>query len=101
MQQVLDPPPGGRCRTAPSTPTFVLSWLALLLARVTETPATTAGRSCARNSTGSPSAPSPPGSAFRLRTAITDAQLDILTKLAIDPPPRIGQQSGRHLTEPA
>jgi hypothetical protein len=70
----------------------VLCWLALLLARVTENACHDSwsklrqelDRIAVGTFTG-------PAGTFRLRTEITDAQLDILTKLAIDPPPRISQ----------
>ena len=70
----------------------MLCWLALLLARVTENACHDSwsklrqelDRIAVGTFTG-------PRGTFRLRTEITSAQLDILAKLAIDPPPRISQ----------
>jgi hypothetical protein len=67
-----------------------LCWLALLLIRVaenrTEQTWPAMRRELQRISIGTFTGPA---GTFQLRTEITDAQLDILTKLAIDPPPRI------------
>ena len=92
MQQALNPPPGGPHPDGAVGADVVLCWLALLLARVTENACHDSwsklrqelDRIAVGTFTG-------PAGTFRLRTEITDAQLDILTKLAIDPPPRISQ----------
>lgn len=70
----------------------LLCWLALLLARVTEDACHDTwpelrqelDRIAIGTFTG-------PAGTFRLRTRITSAQLDILAKLAVDPPPLISQ----------
>jgi hypothetical protein len=93
MQQVIDPaqldyqPTEGAIRAH-----VLLCWLALLLARVTENAChdnwprlhQELDRIAVGTFTG-------PAGTFRLRTEITSAQLDILAKLAIDPPPRMSQ----------
>jgi hypothetical protein len=70
----------------------ILCWLALLLARIAEN---TCGatwpelrRQLDRIAVGTFAGPA---GTFRQRTEITDAQQDILTRLGIDPPPRIYQ----------
>ena len=92
MQQVIDPRPGYQHIEGASRAHPVLCWLALLLARVTENACHDSwsklrqelDRIAVGTFTG-------PRGTFRLRTEITSAQLDILAKLAIDPPPRISQ----------
>jgi hypothetical protein len=92
MQQAIDPRPGSQHIEGASRAHPVLCWLALLLARVTENACHDSwprlrqelDRIAVGTFTG-------PAGTFRLRTKITNAQLDILTKLAIDPPPRISQ----------
>jgi hypothetical protein len=92
MQQVIDPRPGYQHVAGASRAHPVLCWLALLLARVTENACHDSwsklreelDRIAVGTFTG-------PAGTFRLRTEITSAQLDILAKLAIDPPPRISQ----------
>lgn len=96
MRQVLDPPPGDPHPDGAARADVVLCWLALLLARVTENACHDSwprlrqelDRIAVGTFTG-------PAGTFRLRTEITDAQLEILTKLAIDPPPRISQVTPR------
>ena len=70
----------------------MLCWLALLLARVTENACHDSWpklrQELDRIAVGTFTGPT---GTFRLRTEITGAQLDILAKLAIDPPPRISQ----------
>lgn len=92
MRQVLDPLPGDPHPDGAVRADVVLCWLALLLARVTENACHDSwsrlrqelDRIAVGTFTG-------PAGTFRLRTEITDTQLEILTKLAIDPPPRISQ----------
>jgi hypothetical protein len=92
MQRVLGPRPGDPHTEGAIRAHVVLCWLALLLARVTENACHDSwsklrqelDRIAVGTFTG-------PAGTFRLRTEITGAQLDILTKLAIDPPPRISQ----------
>lgn len=92
MRQVLVPPPGDPHPDGAARADVVLCWLALLLARVTENACHDSwsrlrqelDRIAVGTFTG-------PAGTFRLRTEITDTQLEILTKLAIDPPPRISQ----------
>ena len=92
MQQMVNPPPGDPHPDGAVRADVVLCWLALLLARVTENACHDSwsklrqelDRIAVGTFTG-------PAGTFQLRTEITDAQLDILTKLAIDPPPRISQ----------
>jgi transposase len=92
MQQMTDPRPGYRHTEGAIRAHAVLCWLALLLARVTENACHDTwpklrhelDRIAIGTFTG-------PTGTFRLRTEITSAQLDILAKLAIDPPPRISQ----------
>jgi hypothetical protein len=70
----------------------ILCWLALLLARVAENAADSTWpelrRQLDRIQVGTFAGPA---GTFRQRTQITDAQQDILTRLGIDPPPRIYQ----------
>lgn len=92
MQQVIDPRPGYRQTAGANRAQVVLCWLALLLARVTEIACHDTwprlrqelDRIAVGTFTG-------PAGTFRVRTEITSAQLDILARLAIDPPPRISQ----------
>lgn len=92
MRQVLVPPPGDPYPDGAVRADVVLCWLALLLARVTENACHDSwsrlrqelDRIAVGTFTG-------PAGTFRLRTEITDTQLEILTKLAIDPPPRFSQ----------
>ena len=58
MQQVIDPRPGDRTRREPPAPTSCCAGSPSCWPASPRTLATTAGRSCARNSTESPPAPS-------------------------------------------
>jgi hypothetical protein len=92
MRQVLDPLTGDPRPDSVVRADVVLCWLALLLARVSENAChdswPTLRKELDRIAVGTFTGPA---GTFRLRTEITDAQLDILTKLAIEPPPRISQ----------
>jgi hypothetical protein len=92
MQQAIGSRPGHQHTEGGARAHVVLCWLALLLARVTENACHDSwsklrqelDRIAVGTFTG-------PAGTFRLRTEITEPQLDILAKLAIDPPPRISQ----------
>jgi hypothetical protein len=92
MQRVTDPRPGYQDTEESSRAHLLLCWLALLLARVTENACHDTWlklrQELDRIAVGTFNGPA---GAFQLRTEITGAQLDILAKLAIDPPPRFTQ----------
>jgi hypothetical protein len=92
MQQVVDPRPGYQLTEESSQAHVLLCWLALLLSRVTENAChdewLRLRQELDRIAVGTFKGPE---GTFQVRTEITSAQLDILAKLAIDPPPRISQ----------
>jgi hypothetical protein len=92
MKQVIDLRPVYHRKEERIRAHVILCWLALLLARIAEN---TCGatwpelrRQLDRIAVGTFAGPA---GTFRQRTEITDAQQDILTRLGIDPPPRIYQ----------
>jgi hypothetical protein len=92
MKQVIDLRPACHRKEERIRAHVILCWLALLLARIAEN---TCGatwpelrRQLDRIAVGTFAGPA---GTFRQRTEITDAQQDILTRLGIDPPPRIYQ----------
>jgi hypothetical protein len=92
MKQVIDLRPVYHRKEERIRAHVILCWLALLLARIAEN---TCGatwpelrRQLDRIAVGTFTGPA---GTFRQRTEITDAQQDILTRLGIDPPPRIYQ----------
>ena len=92
MKQVIDLRPVYHRKEERIRAHVILCWLALLLARIAEN---TCGatwpelrRQLDRIAVGTFAGPA---GTFRQRTEITSAQQDILTRLGIDPPPRICQ----------
>src|SRR6266536_3566265 len=92
MKQVIDLRPVYHRKEERIRAHVILCWLALLLARIAEN---TCGatwpnirRELDRIAVGTFAGPA---GTFRQRTEITQAQADILTRLGIDPPPRIYQ----------
>jgi transposase len=92
MKQVIDLRPVYHRKEERIRAHVILCWLALLLARIAEN---TCGatwpelrRQLDRIAVGTFAGPA---GTFRQRTEITGAQQDILTRLGIDPPPRICQ----------
>jgi hypothetical protein len=92
MKQVIDLRPVYQRKEERIRAHVILCWLALLLARVAENATRSTwpelrrqlGRIAVGTFTG-------PAGTFRQRTQITGTQQDILTRLGIDPPPRIYQ----------
>ncbi|HEX3513754.1 MAG TPA: transposase [Trebonia sp.] len=92
MQQVIDARPVYQHTERSVRAHVLLCWLALLLARVAENACHDTWPKL-RQELGHIAVGTftSPAGTFRQRTEMTPAQLNILTKLAIDPPPRICQ----------
>ena len=92
MKQVIDLRPVYHRKEERIRAHVILCWLALLLARIAENACGATWpelrRQLDRIAVGTFAGPA---GTFRQRTQITDAQQDILTRLGIDPPPRIYQ----------
>jgi hypothetical protein len=92
MKQVIDLRPVCHRKEERIRAHVILCWLALLLARIAENACGATWpelrRQLDRIAVGTFAGPA---GTFRQRTQITDAQQDILTRLGIDPPPRIYQ----------
>ena len=92
MKQVIDLRPVYHRKEERIRAHVILCWLALLLARITENACGATWpelrRQLDRIAVGTFTGPA---GTYRQRTEITDAQQDILTRLGIDPPPRICQ----------
>ena len=92
MKQVIDLRPACHRKEERIRAHVILCWLALLLARIAENACGSTWprlrRELDRIAVGTFAGPA---GTFRQRTEITDAQQDILTRLGIDPPPKIYQ----------
>jgi len=92
MKQVIDLRPVYHRKEERIRAHVILCWLALLLARIAENATGNTWpqlrRQLDRIAVGTFTGPA---GTFRQRTQITDAQQDILTRLGLDPPPRIYQ----------
>ena len=92
MKQVIDLRPVYHRKEERIRAHVILCWLALLLARIAENACGSTWprlrRELDRIAVGTFAGPA---GTFRQRTEITDAQQDILTRLGIDPPPKIYQ----------
>jgi hypothetical protein len=92
MKQVIDLRPVYHRKEERIRAHVILCWLALLLARIAENATGDTWpqlrRQLDRIAVGTFTGPA---GTFRQRTQITGAQQDILTRLGIDPPPRIYQ----------
>ena len=92
MKQVIDLLPVYHRKEERIRAHVILCWLALLLARIAENATGNTWpqlrRQLDRIAVGTFTGPA---GTFRQRTQITDAQQDILTRLGLDPPPRIYQ----------
>jgi len=92
LKQVIDLRPVYHRKEERIRAHVILCWLALLLARIAENATGNTWpqlrRQLDRIAVGTFTGPA---GTFRQRTQITDAQQDILTRLGLDPPPRIYQ----------